>query len=150
MALKLQEKAERKARKEAKKRKEAEAALRAEINDNFILQGVSASPISEQEVSNIDGNGEAKPIVGALGGVLGQLIITLSILEKNYNRQLTTGSRKSKGSKKSGASSRKRSEEAKKKTEEVDDAVEMATRRLPGVHKNSDDNTRNLVFEHHP
>lgn len=118
MALKLQEKAERKARKEAKKRKEAEAALRAEINDNFILQGVSASPISEQEVSNIDGNGEAKPIVGALGGVLGQLIITLSILEKNYNRQLTTGSRKSKGSKKSGASSRKRSEEAKKKTEE--------------------------------
>ena len=42
----------------------------------------------------------------------------MSILEKNYNRQLTTGSRKSKASKKSGASSRKRSEEAKKKTEE--------------------------------
>lgn len=118
MALKAQEKAERRARKEAKKRKEAEAALRAEIDENFIKKGASASPIVEQEVSNIDGNGEARPVVGALGGVLGQLIITLSILEKNYNRQLTTGSRKSKASKKSGASSRKRSEDAKKKTEE--------------------------------
>lgn len=86
LAKKLQEKAERRARKEAKKRKEAEAALRAEIDTNFIKTGVSASPIVEQEVSNIDGNGEQKAIVGALGGVLGQLIITLSILEKNYNR----------------------------------------------------------------
>lgn len=92
-ALKAKEKAEKKAKKEAKKRKEAEAALRAEIEENFIKKGASASPIVEQEVSNIDGNGEMKPIVGALGGVLGQLIITLSILEKNYNRQLTQGSR---------------------------------------------------------
>ena len=47
MALKAQEKAERRARKEAKKRKEAEAALRAEIDENFIKKGVSASPIVE-------------------------------------------------------------------------------------------------------
>lgn len=71
LAKKLQEKAERKARKEAKKRKEAEAALRAEIDANFIKTGAAASPIVEQEVSNVDGNGEAKAVVGALGGVLG-------------------------------------------------------------------------------
>jgi hypothetical protein len=40
-SLKAKEKAERKARKEAKKRKEAEAALRAEIEENFIKKGTS-------------------------------------------------------------------------------------------------------------
>ena len=71
LAQKLKEKAERRSRKEAKRRKEAEAALRAEILEKFIQKSSSASPIVEQEVSNIDGNGEAKNVVGALGGVLG-------------------------------------------------------------------------------
>jgi hypothetical protein len=39
--------------------------------EKFIQKSSSASPIVEQEVSNIDGNGEAKNVVGALGGVLG-------------------------------------------------------------------------------
>jgi len=129
LAQKLQEKADRKARKEAKRRKEAEAALRAEIDENFIKKGAVAAPIAEQEITNIDGNGEDKAVVGALGGVLGQLIIVLSILEKNFNRQLTTGSRKSKKSQKSGGSSKKRTDDAESKKKEEDDKSATKTDR---------------------
>lgn len=54
------------------------------------------SPIDQLEVVEIDGLGDKnKPIIGALGGVMGQIIIVLSIMEKNYNRQLTSKSKKS-------------------------------------------------------
>jgi len=88
-----------------------------------------AAPIAEQEITNIDGNGEDKAVVGALGGVLGQLIIVLSILEKNFNRQLTTGSRKSKKSQKSGGSSKKRTDDAESKKKEEDDKSATKTDR---------------------
>ena len=43
--------------------------------------------IGAQEVLEVDGNGEAgKGVVGAVGGVLGQIILVLSIIEKNFNR----------------------------------------------------------------
>jgi hypothetical protein len=40
----------------------------------------------------MDGNGDSKPVRGGLGGILGQMIIVLSILEKNFNRTLTSKS----------------------------------------------------------
>lgn len=42
--------------------------------------------------------------LGAVGGVLGQIIVTLNIIEKTFNRQLTSKSTKSKKSSKSGKS----------------------------------------------
>jgi len=60
--------------------------------------------IANQDIIEIDGDGDAKPIVGALGGMLGQLIIVLALIERNYNRQLTSKSTKSKKSNKSGKS----------------------------------------------
>lgn len=58
-------------------------------------------------MNEIDGNLTPKPIVGILGGLLGQMVLTLSIIEKNFNRQLTSKSSKSKKSSKSGKSSKK-------------------------------------------
>ena len=78
---------------------------------------------------NIDGNGEDKAVIGALGGVIGQLIIVLSILEKNFNRQPTTGSRKSKKSQKSGGSSKKKTDDAESKKKEEEDKSATKTDR---------------------
>ena len=73
--------------KEAKKKKEERANLRAEIDAQFIAKGVTAVDIRAQEVIEVNGNCEAgKATVGAIGGVLGQIILVLSILEKNFNR----------------------------------------------------------------
>jgi len=43
--------------------------------------------IGAQEILEADGNCDAsKGVVGAIGGVLGQIILVLSIIEKNFNR----------------------------------------------------------------
>jgi len=64
----------------------------------------------------VDGFGEpGKNLVGGIGGVLGQIILVLSIIEKNFNRQLTSKSTKSKKSSKSSKSGAKKED---KKTEE--------------------------------
>ena len=83
----MEEKRKKKDAKEAKKRKEERANLRAEIEASFIAKGVSMPDIGAQEVLEVDGNGEAgRNTVGAIGGVLGQIILVLSIIEKNFNR----------------------------------------------------------------
>ena len=64
-------------------------------------KGVSKAPCAAQEVVEIDGNGSPDPVVGAIGGLLGQIIITLAIIEKNFNRRLTSKSNVSKKSKSS-------------------------------------------------
>ena len=64
----------------------------------------------------MDGFGEpGKNLVGGICGVLGQIILVLSIIEKNFNRQLTSKSTKSKKSSKSSKSGAKKED---KKTEE--------------------------------
>lgn len=60
--------------------------MRAEIEEKFIAKGVSQPDIPAQELVEIDGNAEQKPIVGAIGGVLGQIILVLNSMEKNFNR----------------------------------------------------------------
>lgn len=83
----MEEKRKRREAKEAKKRKEERANLRAEIEAQFIAKGVTMPDIAAQEVLEVDGNGEpGRNVVGAVGGVLGQIILVLSIIEKNFNR----------------------------------------------------------------
>jgi len=83
----MEEKRKRREAKEAKKRKEERANLRAEIEAQFIAKGTTIPDIGAQEVLEVDGNGEAgRAVVGAVGGVLGQIILVLSIIEKNFNR----------------------------------------------------------------
>lgn len=71
MAMRAEEKAKRRAAKEAKKRAEERAALQADVDEQFIKKGQSVENIGAQDILEIDGNGNAKPIVGALGGILG-------------------------------------------------------------------------------
>lgn len=85
-AIKLEAKNARRAAREEKRRKEELAKLRAEIETDFIAKGTSLSIIENQELSGIDGYGESRPIVGGIGGVLGQMVLVLSIMEKNFNR----------------------------------------------------------------
>jgi len=87
LAVKMEEKRKKREAKEAKKRKEERANLRAEIEAQFIAKGTAMPDIGAQEVLEVDGNCEAgKGVVGAIGGVLGQIILVLSINEKNFNR----------------------------------------------------------------
>ena len=112
----MEEKRKRRDAKEAKKRKEERANLKAEIEASFIAKGVTMPDIGAQEVIEVDGHGDpARNVVGAIGGVLGQIILVLSIIEKNFNRQLTSKSTKSKKSSKSSKSGAKKED---KKTEE--------------------------------
>ena len=120
LAVKMEEKRKRREAKEAKKRAEERANLRAEIEAQFIAKGTTVDPIVAQDVLEMDGGGDpGKAVVGAVGGVLGQLIVVLSILEKNFNRQRTAVSKQSKKSSKSGKSgSKKVEEEAKRQADE--------------------------------
>jgi hypothetical protein len=120
LAVKMEEKRKRRDAKEAKKRAEERANLRAEIEAQFIAKGTTLDPIVAQEILEMDGGaGDAKAVVGAVGGVLGQIILVLSILEKNFNRQMTSKSKQSKKSSKSGKSgSKKVEEEAKRQADE--------------------------------
>lgn len=52
----------------------------------------------------MNGYEENKQIVGSVGGMLGQMVLVLSIMERNWNRKLTSTSQKSKGSRRSGTS----------------------------------------------
>ena len=104
MAIKQEEKRKRKEAREAKKRAEELAALKAEIQAGFIEKGSSVADVAVQEIMNLDGFDSKEPVIGSMGGLLGQIIITLGIIEKNFNRQLTSKSTKSKKSSKSGKS----------------------------------------------
>ena len=85
-AIKEEERRKKREAREAKRRAEELARLKQEIQDTFIAQGLSTADIGAQEVFEIDGNKESKPIIGAIGGLLGQMILTLNIMEKNFNR----------------------------------------------------------------
>jgi hypothetical protein len=113
----MEEKRLKREKKERERRDAERKALKEEVEKLFIDKGEAKADCLAQEIVEIDGHGEAgKSVVGAIGGVLGQLILTLSILEKHFNRQLTSKSSKSKGSKrsaKSGSRKAKDGEDAK-------------------------------------
>jgi hypothetical protein len=92
---------------------------------------VSKPLVAVQEVLEADGEGRAEPILGALGGVLGQIILVLSIMEKNFNRTLTSKSTKSKKSNASRGSKKKdtkATEEEEKKKKDEEDAKSQGTK----------------------
>lgn len=70
---------------------------------------------------------EGVKAVGALGGYLGQFMLTLAIIEKNYNRSLTAKSGKSKKSTKSNKSNSK-GKDLKDEKKEQDDASKLSKR----------------------
>jgi len=101
-AKKEEEKRLKKEAREKKRKEEELEALRKEIEANFVEKGESKAENLTQELIEIDGQGDKdKHHIGVIGGILGQVIITLAILEKKYNRKLSSMSRASKKSSKS-------------------------------------------------
>lgn len=143
MQLKAEEKRKKREAKEAKKRAEERAKLRGDIQEVFIKKGVSADVIAQQDLFEIDGN-RNKNIVGVLGGVLGQLIITLALMERNYNRQLTSKSTKSKKSGKSGGKSQeKKDKKGADKEVKDDEAKKEEEKKLEGQKSQKEIETAN-------
>ena len=60
--------------------------MREEIKVNFIDKGSQQEGILSQDLININGNKDPNPIVGCLGGMLGQLIIVFNSIIKNFDK----------------------------------------------------------------
>lgn len=75
----------RKLAREAKKKAEELAALKENIQKNFVDKAVVVDDILKQDITEVDGwQQKDKPLVTALGGFLGQLILVLNTVAKYY------------------------------------------------------------------
>ena len=92
---KIAAKLQRKAEKEAKRKAEEIARLREEIKEKYVDKVTPVEEILKQEITDIDGwSQDAKPVVTALGGFLGQLMIVFNTVAKFYpqlDRPVKTG-----------------------------------------------------------
>lgn len=92
---KITEKQRRKAEKEAKRKAEEIAKLREVIKEKYVDKVTAIDEILKQEITDVDGwSQDGKPVVTALGGFLGQLMIVLNTVAKFYpqlDRPVKTG-----------------------------------------------------------
>ena len=92
---KITERQRRKEAKEAKRKAEEIARLREEIKEKFVDKATPIDEILKQEITEVDGwSQDSKPVVTALGGFLGQLMIVLNTVAKYYpqiDRPVKTG-----------------------------------------------------------
>jgi hypothetical protein len=83
IAAKLKRKHEKETARKAVEREQ----LREHILENFIQKATVVEGIVNQEIVDVDGFGQKnKGVVSVLGGVLGQLMIVLNTIKKNYSR----------------------------------------------------------------
>lgn len=67
--------------REAAKRAQELEKLRNDIDSEFIKKGKTEEGIVFQEIVDIDGHGaKNKPIVGVIGGFIGQIMIVLKTI----------------------------------------------------------------------
>ena len=96
---KISAKANRKQEREAKRKAEEIARLREEIKEKYVDKAIPIEEILKQEITDVDGWAQdGKPVVTALGGMLGQLMIILNTIAKYYpqlDRPVKTGGSKS-------------------------------------------------------
>ena len=113
---KIAEKLRRKAEKEAKRKAEEIARLREEIKEKYVEKVTAIEEILKQDITEVDGwSQNGKPVVTALGGFMGQLMIVLNTVAKFYpqiDRPVKTG--------RSGSQSRPKSNHSKKTDKEGD------------------------------
>lgn len=84
---KIAAKLKRKQEKEAARKAVERAQLKEHILENFIQKATVVEGIVNQEIVDVDGFGQKnKGVVSVLGGVLGQLMIVLNTIKKNYSR----------------------------------------------------------------
>ena len=84
---KIVAKIKRKQEKEAARKAVEREQLKEHILENFIKKATVVEGIVTQEIVDADGFGQKeKGVVSVLGGVLGQLMIVLNTIKKNYSR----------------------------------------------------------------
>jgi len=81
---KEEEKMRRKAAREAVKKANELRKLKEEIYNNFVAKGESKENILAQEIIEIDGMHLKLPSVGALGGMLGQMIVCFHAAHRHW------------------------------------------------------------------
>ena len=81
----LQDRADRRARRAAKKKAEQIEALRNHIDDEFVKKGTGSDDILKSPLVEADGYGTKEtPVIGLLGGWLGQMMVVFNCLAKSY------------------------------------------------------------------
>ena len=102
----LQDRADRRARRAAKKKAEQIEALRNQIDSEFVQKGVGSDEILKSPLVEADGYGTKETaVIGMLGGWLGQLMLvfnTLATKFKQYDKDRKSSSKGTPKSQKSG------------------------------------------------
>ena len=102
----LQDRADRRARRAAKKKAEQIEALRNHIDAEFVQKGIGSDEILKSPLVESDGYGtKDTPVIGMLGGWLGQLMLvfnTLATKFKQYDKDRKSSSKGTPKSQKSG------------------------------------------------
>jgi hypothetical protein len=62
--------------------------LRADVKEEFITKGEHRDAILMQDMIEVNGNFTKAPIVGAIGGLLGQFILCFSAIHKKWKKEL--------------------------------------------------------------
>ena len=81
---KITNKLGRKVAKEAQRKAEAIALLKTDIKAKFVDKCTGVEEILKQEITEVDGWSQTKPVITALGGWLGQLMIVVNTVAKYY------------------------------------------------------------------
>ena len=82
---KITERLRKKEEKAAKKKAEEIARLREEIKEKYVDKVTPTDEILKQDITEIDGwSQDGKPVVTAIGGWLGQMMVVLNCIAKYY------------------------------------------------------------------
>lgn len=84
---KQEEKERRRAAREAARKANELRKLKEEVNEQFILKGEPREHILLQDLVEVNGNYQKTPVVGGLGGLLGQMIICFSAIHKKWKKE---------------------------------------------------------------
>lgn len=85
---KQEDKSRRRAAREAARKANELKKLKEEINEKFILKGEPKEHILSQEMIEITGNHQKVASVGGLGGMIGQMIICFSAIQKKWKKDV--------------------------------------------------------------
>ena len=85
---KEEEKKRRRAAREAIKKANELKKLKDEVNDMFVAKGEHKEHVLNQEIVEITGLHQKVPTIGAIGGILGQIMICFHTLFKHWTKDL--------------------------------------------------------------
>lgn len=88
MQEKEEAKQRRRAAREAHKKASELKKLKSEVNQEFVVKGEPRDNIMIQDMLEVTGNFQKTPMVGVVGGLLGQFILVFSAVQKKWGKDL--------------------------------------------------------------